>query len=163
MTFRLSNWSFLTRIKASVYARESGILQLTPWTAPSSSKKPKKQKKPREPSPPPPEIDKAGEMPAGSEPVVKAKKMPKDSNAKHKDGLKGIEIGDDSRAQSGANTPLAPAHFEEYREDEVDEPLANGTPAPQPVPVALSEVQVVRVKRKKKKAVDGASKKKTEA
>lgn len=101
-------------------------------------------------------------MPAGSEPV-KAKKMPNNSSAKHKDGLKGIEIGDDSRAQSGANTPLAPAHFEEYREDDVDQPAANVTPAAEPVPAASSEVQVVRVKRKKKKAVDGASKKKAEA
>ena len=100
-------------------------------------------------------------MPAGIEPIVKAKKMPRNSSAKHKDGLKGIEIGDDSRAASGTNTPLAPAHFDEYREDDVD--AAEGTSPAEPVPVASSEVQVVRVKRKKKKAVDGASKKKVEA
>lgn len=103
-------------------------------------------------------------MPAGSEPVVKAKKS-KDHSSKHKDGLKGIELGDDVRASSGANTPLPPAHFEEYREDDADQGSGNGTPAVETVPVAVasSEVQVVKVKRKKKKAVDDSSKKKTEA
>jgi hypothetical protein len=101
-------------------------------------------------------------MPAGSEPVAKAKR-PREHSSKHKDGLKGIEIGDDVRASSGANTPLPPAHFEEYREDEADHGSGNGTPLPEAVPVASSEVQVVKVKRKKKKAVDGSGKKKTEA
>lgn len=127
-----------------------------------ASKKSKKTKKAREPSPPPPEIDRAGEMPAGSEPVAKAKRTRKVNSTKHKDGLKGIEIGDDGRASSGANTPQVPAHFEEYKEDEVDQFSTNGTPVAETVPVASSEVQVVRVKRKKKKAVDGSGKKKTE-
>jgi hypothetical protein len=41
------------------------------FLVPATSKKSKKPKKTREPSPPPPEIDRAGEMPAGIEPIVK--------------------------------------------------------------------------------------------
>lgn len=132
--------------------------------APNTDKrKTRRSKKAREPSPRPPDIDRAGEMPAGSEPVVKAKKTTGDMTAKHKEGLRGIDIGADARPSGGADSPRVPLHFEEYRDDEADDVTAAGTPTAEPVAVASSDVQVVRVKRKKKKVVDGSGKKKSEA
>lgn len=134
---------------------------MTPAAPSDSKKKPRKPKKAREPSPPPPDIDRSGEMPAGSEPVVQAKKTPAEKNAKHKDGLKGIDFGGDV-SSSRADTPQAPTHFEEYRDDDAEDVTAASTPPVEPVAVASSDVQVVRVKRKKKKVVEGSSKKKAE-
>ncbi|KAJ9117176.1 hypothetical protein QFC20_000319 [Naganishia adeliensis] len=127
-----------------------------------SKKKPRKSKKAREPSPPPPDIDRSGEMPAGSEPVLKAKKTLAEKSAKHKEGLRGVDIGGDVRP-SGSDTPQVPTHFVEYRDDDAEDVTAASTPPVESVAVASSDVQVVRVKRKKKKVLDGSSKKKAEA
>jgi hypothetical protein len=83
-------------------------------------------------------------MPAGSEAVALAKKPPRDS--KHKEGLKGIDIGNDIRSASGPSTPQAPTHFEEYRDDEAEDLTAASTPA-EPVAVASSDVLVRRRQR----------------
>lgn len=119
----------------------------------------KKAKKPRDPSPPPPEIDRTGEMPEGSEPMPKAKHTPAAKKSKKgPDGLKGIEFGVDDRSTDTSDAQRPQAHFEEYREDEVDDP----SPKADVVALATSEVQVVRVKKKKKKATADGSKKKSE-
>lgn len=137
-------------------------LTMTEVVPSDSKKKPRKSKKAREPSPPPPDIDRSGEMPAGSEPVLKAKKTLAEKSAKHKEGLRGVDIGGDVRP-SGSDTPQVPTHFVEYRDDDAEDVTAASTPPVESVAVASSDVQVVRVKRKKKKVLDGSSKKKAEA
>lgn len=120
----------------------------------------KKTKKSREPSPPPPEIDRTGEMPEGNDSLIKAKHtFAANVSKKGQDGLKGIEFGvDDHSIHHTSDVQRPQTHFEEYREDEADDP----SPKADVVALATSEVQVVRVKKKKKKAIGDGSKKKSE-
>ncbi|KAJ9123949.1 hypothetical protein QFC22_000740 [Naganishia vaughanmartiniae] len=119
----------------------------------------KKGKKTRDPSPPPPEIDRTGEMPEGSETIPKAHTTVGSTSKKTHHGLKGIEIGVGALSVAHTSDAQRPqAHFEEYRDDEADDPSLTADV----IALATSEVQVVRVKKKKKKTTTDGGKKKTE-